>query len=116
MTGQIACPCCNGLIIMQSLKNMILDLEIELGREILVTSLYRCEKHNAACGGAANSYHMRGMAVDCFVKKSDQPDFIKKARYCGAGGIGIGESFIHCDMGPERSWAYDKDGKVVSIS
>ena len=32
--------------------------------DLRITSLYRSPEHNAAIGGAPNSYHTRGLAVD----------------------------------------------------
>ena len=39
-------------------------VRIALGRPIIITSGYRCPALNARVGGAANSAHTRGLAVD----------------------------------------------------
>ena len=39
-------------------------VRIALGRPIIITSGYRCPALNARVGGAANSVHTRGLAVD----------------------------------------------------
>jgi hypothetical protein len=37
---------------------------IEKKFDLRITSLYRSPQHNAAIGGAPNSYHTKGLAVD----------------------------------------------------
>ncbi len=58
--------CCNGGADLISPKLLgVLDAAREdAGSPIHVTSGYRCPTHNAECGGASQSYHMRGMAAD----------------------------------------------------
>lgn len=40
----------------------------KLGKPIRITSGYRCPQLNKLVGGAANSYHMKGMAADLHVE------------------------------------------------
>lgn len=49
-------------------KDFLQPLRDELKKGIVITSGYRCKKLNTAIGGAKNSQHMRGEAVDieCF--------------------------------------------------
>lgn len=50
---------------LEALVEVVLDPARErLGKAIRVTSGYRCEKHNKAVGGAANSQHVKGQAAD----------------------------------------------------
>lgn len=44
--------------------NVLDKLRDEWGRPIIVTSGYRCKELNAAVGGARNSQHLKGQAVD----------------------------------------------------
>lgn len=48
---------------------MLDKLRKKIDAPIIVTSGYRCKKHNKEVGGAENSYHMRGMAADIYSKK-----------------------------------------------
>ncbi len=77
---------------LQKLRNM-------LGKPILITSAYRSAKHNAAVGGAPNSYHMKGMAFDCRMENQDPEEFVRLAKACGFNGIGYypEQNFIHID-------------------
>jgi uncharacterized protein YcbK (DUF882 family) len=86
----------------------VLDMAREdAGSPINVTSGYRCPAHNAAIGGASQSYHMRGMAADVFSNDLDvyRLKAILKAAMirCGiAGGLQeYPDGFVHVDA---RGW------------
>ena len=73
-------------------------------KPILINSGYRCETHNKNVGGAKNSYHMKGKAVDIRIN-GDMKELAKMAdRIFYKGGVGIYKTFIHVDVGPSRRW------------
>lgn len=80
-----------------------------LGNEpIHVTSGYRCPAHNAAVGGAPQSYHMKCMALD-FVRRGMTPYATwKRCKELQAeglvGGLGRYLTWTHADFGPKRNW------------
>ena len=50
---------------LEALVEQVLEpARLRLGLPIVVNSGYRCNVHNAAVGGVANSQHMRGEAAD----------------------------------------------------
>jgi len=59
---QLECPCCHQVKISVKLVN-ILDKIREL-IPVIVTSGYRCSNHNKEVGGAINSFHIQGLALD----------------------------------------------------
>lgn len=79
------------------------------GRILHVNSWSRCPAWNAQVGGAPNSFHVRGMAVD-FVARGLTPvqthSLCRKHQGAGKliGGLGKYPSFTHCDWGPPRRW------------
>lgn len=79
------------------------------GRPIHVTSWCRCSLHNAAVGGAPNSFHLRGWALDFVVEgltvKGTQ-GLLRPHQGPGKliGGMGTYTSWTHCDRGPARRW------------
>ena len=116
MQGQLHCACCGEYQATDQLLDAIHDLEYDLGHQITVTSLYRCEKHNAEVGGSPNSFHLKGMAVDILCAKPDQPELIQKLKNAGFGGIGVGFGFVHGDVGPVRpAWGYGVDGRPKAL-
>lgn len=87
-----------------------------LGHSAPVNSGCRCEKHNKEVGGAAHSYHVKGLAVDLGITDPDEKEETAVlARKLGFGGIGWAKWGIHLDLGPVRpDWRYDAQGKVIS--
>jgi hypothetical protein len=76
---------------------------------IYINSGWRSVQYNAKVGGAKSSQHLNGLAVDIvwdgFVAKSDKTNqFVALAKKEGFRGIGLYNSFVHLDIGPERQW------------
>ena len=70
-------------------------------RAIHITSGYRTPTHNAAVGGAPNSYHMRGMAAD-FVVHGVTPRATQELLKDWRGGLELASTWTHLDLGPKR--------------
>ena len=68
---------------------------------LLITSGFRCNRHNKNVGGAKNSMHVFGMAADI---KSDRltpkelADLAESVSAFKSGGIGIYKSWVHVDV------------------
>ena len=80
------------------------------GKPVTITSAYRCPAYNKLCGGATQSWHMQGYAID-FVIKGVRPSFVRnlllKWRQAGEfkGGLGRYSSFTHIDTrGYNATW------------
>jgi len=95
--------------VLRNLRRLAKELQLlrdELGKPIIINSGYRDLAHNKRVGGATNSYHLRGMAADFYVK--DFPigliyNRIKKLQAEGKmhrGGLILYRSgnFIHYDI------------------
>lgn len=82
----------------KELMNRVDRLRAELGFPLIIVSGARCENHNAAVGGARNSYHKLGEAADI-----RYPHTMEKRRKLQIralqrfGGIGFYRTFIHVD-------------------
>lgn len=64
ISGNFQCTCCGQGDITPNVRNALTRMAEENGIRIIVTSGYRCAKHNAAVGGAPKSAHLRGDAAD----------------------------------------------------
>ncbi|MDL2299046.1 D-Ala-D-Ala carboxypeptidase family metallohydrolase, partial [Synergistaceae bacterium OttesenSCG-928-D05] len=66
----------------------------------VITSGYRCEKHNAEVGGVPRSKHREGHAVDVKIPASRQEEFKQLAVACGFSKIILyGErGFVHVEV------------------
>lgn len=87
---------------LRSLARALETARVRLGnRPITVTSGYRTARHNAAVGGAKNSFHLKGMAADIVVEglSARQVQVILKD---WPGGMGLAETFTHLDIRPYR--------------
>lgn len=75
---------------------------------ISFNSAYRCQERNDQVGGAVNSQHLLGRAVDiplsCF--DVDIEAVSESAEIIGFTGIGLYDTFIHLDVrnGPFAYW------------
>ena len=76
---------------------------------LYLNSGFRSQEYNTKIKGARSSQHLSGLAVDLtwdgFVAGSEKANlFVGLARRQGFRGIGLYDSFIHVDVGPERQW------------
>lgn len=79
----------------------ILDiLRNQVGKPVIVTSGYRTPGWNAKCGGATQSYHMRGMAADIQVSGMSSKELAKKLNEIVPGecGIVVYKYWVHLDV------------------
>ena len=78
-----------------------------LGTRITVNSAYRNRTYNSSIGGASNSKHMYGKAMDLAYiggSAAERQRMLQAAIEAGAQGIGLYNSFMHIDLGPKRTW------------
>jgi putative chitinase len=81
-------------------------IRIATGSPIIVTSWSRPLAVNRAVGGATNSQHLYGGAVDIFCEGQNIFDFQKfvDANWDGAFGFGAPKGFVHLDMRNGKGW------------
>lgn len=107
-----ACPCGCGLDnVSDALIERIRTIEEIIKDKVLITSAARCAKYNAQIGGAGNSAHLRGLAVDIACGSSYKRwQLLVVATTVGITRIGCGKTFIHIDIDDslpaERVWLY----------
>ena len=84
-------------------------------RAIHITSGYRDPVSNRYVGGARDSRHMYGDAVDFWVEGMDVVDaFYKLKGYHRTGGLAVGNGFVHLDLRPgaPARWTYPGGPRV----
>jgi len=72
-------------------------------RPMTITSGWRPAWYNEAIGGAKNSYHVLGQAID-FVIQNQDPRETQRLLRNWRGGLGRYADFTHADRGPRRRW------------
>ena len=86
------------------LSKQIQIIRDHFGRAININSGYRSKEHNKAIGGAANSYHVKGMAADMRIEGVSpkalhgQIQMLIDAGKIMQGGLGLYDSFVHYDI------------------
>ena len=118
--SEFACKCgkhCNGFPVepAEDLVKLLDNIRAHFGKPCKVNSGIRCEKHNAAVGGASASQHLYGTAADIATISGTTPE--KMASYVEAlmpnsGGIGIYSWGIHVDTRSIKSRWNDKGSKT----
>lgn len=117
---ELACKHCGLLHIEPRLLSALEELRELADAPIYILSGYRCVTHNSKVGGAKNSLHTAGKAVDLTIKGYSLKEMYQLADSVNAfylGGIGIypDEKFIHVDVRKGRArWARLKN-KYVSL-
>lgn len=100
---EMACKHCGKVKYDIALMAKLELVRLYLNEPITINSGYRCEIHNKNVGGAKNSLHLKGKAVD--IRAKNQKELIRIVeKVFTNGGIGYYKSFIHVDVGPKRRW------------
>lgn len=91
------------------LADYLESVRTKLGNKpIIITSWYRSSEHNSRIGGAENSRHIYGDAVDFYCRHM-KPRAIYKALdqwHGNQGGLGLYNSHIHLDIrGCRARWS-----------
>lgn len=89
-------------------------IRARFGRPIIVTSGFRCKKHNSAIGGAVASQHLLGTAADIRPASGEKEHLEQLWEICkeeeSVAGLGDGrkKGFIHVDVRPgqRKVWKY----------
>lgn len=107
---EFICPCCGKIMVDTLLLDKLCELRKRLGFPLVITSGYRCKKHNKEVGGKRNSEHLFGKAVDVAIKDSYHRYLFLKEAVTLFNRIGIAHNFIHIGVSKEHpqnvAWLY----------
>ena len=95
------------------------DLRTYLNKPITITSGYRTDSYNKQCGGADNSYHLKGQAVDIYCSGVKPIVIALWAEFTGLGGIGLyldrTQEFVHIDTRQNKYRWVNRNGSNTAI-
>jgi uncharacterized protein YcbK (DUF882 family) len=97
------------------------DIRRLYNKPITVLSAYRSPTHNVKIGGARNSQHLQGRALDLKPPKGVTVDAFydaikRNAAEFGIGGIGKYKTFVHIDIRPTLKLAVWRGNGVKDSS
>ena len=101
------------VLVHQKLVVYLQQVRDHFGKPLIITSGYRTVTHNSKVGGVADSQHIFGSAVDCYIPGIAVSDLY--SYFCeiagNSCGIGIYNNFVHFDVRPTKSrWDSRKIG------
>lgn len=113
---ELACKCGCGGVPQDKFIRCLEQLRKDYNKPIVISSGYRCKKHNLIIGGVMESAHTQGLAADIKISGKNAHELLKHAFSLGFTGIGIQQKgfptsrYIHLDiaMGLLRPniWSY----------
>ena len=100
--SEFACKCgrpeCDAEHMTVETLTALNELRKLYGKPLFITSARRCSMWNQKCGGAENSYHLIGAAVDIRVTSGTMMgQLVEIAIRVGFRGIGVAKGFLHID-------------------
>ncbi len=97
--SEFACKCGCGADHIEPRLVMQLQMFRDVTGPLVITSGVRCRKHNAAVGGAPNSAHLSGLAVDVRCETSGlRHKLVDLAMHAGFRRMGIYSGWVHLDL------------------
>ena len=113
IVGEFLCHCgCGKALVDEKLPELLQQIRDHFGKPLIVTSPYRCDKHNKNVGGATGSRHTKGQAADFYIPGVAPAEIAKYAESIGIKGIGLyekadcGDDFVHIDTREKKSFWY----------
>ena len=99
---EFACNCqfedCARTLYDPRVVNAFLIVRRNFYRPIIVTSAFRCQRHNLISGGLATSYHLIGIAMDLMPEDPRDLDELEKLARVYFDVVVRYDTFIHCHM------------------
>jgi len=96
---EFACPCCGANNVDRRFVELLDAIREEYGKPMVVSSGYRCKKHNDEVGGVPESAHVDGIAADIGCSfAGDRMKLVTAMLANGISRMGIGKTFIHVDV------------------
>lgn len=114
--SEFRCKCgCGKIMIAEELVQQLQRVRDHFGASIMVSSGYRCPKHNKAVGSDSSSPHLLGVAADIRVTGHTSKEVAVVAEQIGFDGIAyINENYLHLDLKGRRWYADERTGKTFA--
>ena len=102
---EFACKCCGETKPSSELMAVLQLVRLHFNKPVIITSSYRCPKHNKSVDGASKSKHLEGIAADIQVKDTEPMEVyhLLDSIFPNHYGIGSYKSFTHIDVRPTKA-------------
>ncbi len=100
---EMRCKGTGGCDMNETFMSKLIKLRLKFNEPMIITSGYRHPAYNMVIGGAPNSPHMKGRAVDVSIMGKEAVRLVRLALDTGMTGIGVAQRgsaikrFIHID-------------------
>ena len=110
--SEFECTCCGQVNMDKDFLKMLDEARDIAEMPFIVSSGYRCAKHNKEIGGSKDSAHLTGRAADIVCgNNAARKTIILSLLATGFTRIGVGKNFIHVDSDVTKMqnvmWLYD---------
>lgn len=104
-SSEFDCPCtyedCTFTLILKSHLDWLEKQRDRVGKPFVITSGFRCPRHNKDVGGAVKSQHLRGTATDIQIRGLTALE--ASVKLDSADGLGVYQNFVHVDSRGHRA-------------
>jgi len=80
---EFMCPCCERVEIAYVIPFLLERIRLWIGEPLYITSAFRCPEHNREVGGAPDSLHLEGRAVDIISASTSSKELAELAYRAG---------------------------------
>ena len=84
------------------IKNQLQNIRNHFAKPINIVSAYRTSTYNKKIGGATNSYHVKGQAIDFNITGITPNEIAKFCEKMNLNGIIQYNNFVHIDSRPTK--------------
>lgn len=118
--SEFKCKCkCGEVIVIPRVFNTLQALRDKINRPIVVTSGYRCVKHNDEVGGSIGSAHLFGLAADFYCPELSTSvlwEYLERLKVNGLGSYPeTNPQTLHIDFKLRFSRWVRRDGKYIYL-
>ncbi len=108
--SEFKCKCCGKVKVEPTFIAKLQKARRLAKTSFVITSAYRCAKHNSAVGGSKRSSHLTGWAVDIgYSNELQKYKILFGIIKAGFTRFGVSKNFIHVDCDPSKNnaiWTY----------
>lgn len=98
--SELCCKCCGANKMKRRMLSHAEDVRKHFGgKPMIVSSAFRCAKHNKEVGGVSNSLHLDGCAMDVYIQGVPSSEIVAYSKACGSpDAYSINSNYAHISV------------------